>query len=80
MEHLGYVSTTRYLTPRKKLDLYLIMRIDKCINSQSDNTVLLTLNGNSLYWQMTIDEEDSNKAILNLHYGLNKFIRILYRF
>ena len=57
-------------------DSYHLPRMDECIDSLGDSTVLTTLDCNSGYWQVEIAEEDRNKITFASHCSLYRFLRM----
>ena len=51
-------------------DSYPIPRMDECINSFGDATIFSTLECNSGYWQVEVDEADKDKTTFTSHMGL----------
>ena len=57
-------------------DSYPIPRMDECIDSLGDAQIFSTLDFNSGYWQVTIDESDKEKTAFVTHQGLFQFTRM----
>ena len=57
-------------------DSYPIPRMDECIDSLAHAKVFSTLDCNSGYWQIEIDEEDKKKAAFTSHHDLFKYTRM----
>lgn len=50
----------------------------ECIAWLGKAQVCLTLVANSAYWQTKLDEQKCEKSTFTLHYGLYRFIRMLF--
>ena len=57
-------------------DSYPLPRMDECIDSLGDATVLTTLHCSSGYWQVEIAEEDRDKTTFASHSALYRFLRM----
>lgn len=57
-----------------KRDIYLISRMDKCINSLCKSGVFSTLNASNWYWHVEIRNEDRDKPSFTSHHGLYRFV------
>ena len=57
-------------------DSYPIPRMDECIDSLGDAKIFSTLDCNSGYWQIEIDEDDQEKTAFVTHQGLYHFTRM----
>lgn len=55
---------------------YPIPRMDQCIDSLGEATVFSTLNANSGYWQVEIEEHYRNKTPFPSHHNLCSFVRM----
>lgn len=60
----------RKLNALTKCDSHSIPRNEKCIDSLGDATVFSTLDANSGYWQVEIEESDRDKTAFTSHHGL----------
>jgi len=61
------------LTPR---DAYPIPRMDECLDSLGDATVFSTLDANSGYWQIQLDETAKDLTSFTSHFGLFRYTRM----
>jgi len=66
----------RRLNERTVKDVYLIERIDGCLDSLGDTTVFSILDCNSEYWQIPVAAEDRDKTMFTSHTGLFRFLRL----
>jgi hypothetical protein len=57
-------------------ELYLLPRMDECIDSLGDARIFSTLDCNSGYWQIPVDPADRAKTTLTSHEGLYWFLRM----
>lgn len=55
---------------------YPIPRIDECIDSLRDSKLFTTLDGNSGFWQVRVDERDPDKNSFTSIYGMYRFKRM----
>lgn len=60
-------------------DWYPIHRMDQFIKALGEATMLLTLEGNFIYWKVEVDKKDRNKKTFKSTHGLSRFIRIPLR-
>jgi Reverse transcriptase (RNA-dependent DNA polymerase) len=61
-------------------DTYPLPRMDECIDSLGDAVVFSTLDCNSGYWQIPLDEADRDKTTFSSHAGTFRFLRIPFGF
>ena len=73
---LRFCVDYRRLNKLTRRDSYPIPRMDECIDSLGDATVFTTLDCNSGYWQVEVDEPDRDKTTFTSHMGLFRFIRM----
>lgn len=66
----------RRLNAIAQRDSYPIPRIDECIDSLGESTVFSTLDANSGYWKVEIDDRDKDKTAFTSHHGLYRFTRM----
>jgi hypothetical protein len=57
-------------------DFYPFLRMDECLDSLGDATISSTLDCNSGYWQIPIEERDMNKTAFVTHCGVHRFKRM----
>lgn len=57
-------------------DSYPIPRMDECIDSLGQATIFTTLDANSGYWQIEIDDDGRDKTSFTSHHGLFRFKRM----
>jgi hypothetical protein len=57
-------------------DTYPLPRMDECIDSLGDAVVFSTLDCNSGYWQIPLDEVDRDKTTFCSHAGTFRFLRM----
>jgi len=57
-------------------DVYPIPRMDNCLDSLVDATVVYTLDCDAGYWQIPVAAEDRNKTTFTSHTGLFRFLRV----
>jgi Reverse transcriptase (RNA-dependent DNA polymerase) len=57
-------------------DTYPLPRMDESIDSLGDAAIFSTLDCNSGYWQIPINEEDRDKTTFTSHVGAYRFIRM----
>jgi RNase H-like domain found in reverse transcriptase/Reverse transcriptase (RNA-dependent DNA polymerase)/Retroviral aspartyl protease len=57
-------------------DSYPLPRMDECLDSLGDATIFSTLDCNSGYWQILMNEEDRNKTAFVTHCGIHRFKRM----
>lgn len=50
--------------------------MDECIDSLREATIVSTLDENSGYWQIDIDEADRDKTLFMSRHGVYRFIRM----
>lgn len=58
-------------------DSYPIPRINECTESLEEATVSSTLDANSDYWQVEVEEINCDKTAFMSHYGLYRFLQML---
>lgn len=58
------------------LTSYSLPQSDKCIDTLGKATIFLTLDANSGYWEIAIDEQDLEKMALPSHQRLYRFVRM----
>jgi hypothetical protein len=58
--------------------MYPLPRIDECIDSLGDAVVFWTLDCNSGYWQIPLDEADRDKTTFCSHAGSFRFLRMFF--
>lgn len=68
----------RRLNAIMKRDSYLILIMNKSIDSLGKAPVFSTLNANSGYWKVEIDRSDRDKIANSSQYGLYRFTRMPY--
>ena len=61
-------------------DSYPLPRMDECLDSLGDATIFSTLDCNSGYWQIPIEERDRDKTAFVTHCGVHRFKRIPFWF
>lgn len=54
---------------------YLIPWTDNCIDSLKKAVVIFTLDTNSRYWQVEVEEKDTVKTAFTSYHGLYRFVR-----
>ena len=75
-------GTFRFCVDYRKLnavtlrDSYPLPRMDEYIDSLGEATVFTTLDCNSGYWQIEMDERDRDKTTFTSHAGLYRFMRM----
>ena len=57
-------------------DSYPMPRMDECIDSLGSATIFSTLDCNSGYWQLPVEEKDRDKTTFTCHAGSYKFLRL----
>ena len=57
-------------------DSYPLPRMDECLDSLGDATIFSTLDCNSGYWQIPIEERDRDKTAFVTHCGVHRFKRM----
>ena len=57
-------------------DSYPMPRMDECIDSLGSATIFSTLDCNSGYWQLPVEERDQDKTTFTCHAGSFKFLRL----
>lgn len=55
---------------------YTFSRVNECIDSLGEAKVFSTLNANSGYWRMEVDERDHNKTSITSQHGLYRLTRM----
>ena len=73
---LRFCVDYRRLNALTRRDSYTIPRMDECIDSLGDTTIFSTLDCNSGYLQVEVDEADRDKTTLTSHLGILRFLRI----
>ena len=66
----------RKLNAVTKRDSYPLPRMDECIDSLGNAAIFTTLDCNSGYWQIEIDEADRDKTTFTSHCGLYRFVQM----
>lgn len=59
-----------------KTDSYLVPRMDECIASPTEARILTSLDCNSGYWQVEVDQPDGNRTTFPSHFGLYCLMRM----
>lgn len=72
-----FALTITNATPLPKRGSYLITRRDECIR-MGKVAILSTLDTNSWYWQIEIEDSNKNKTTYTWHRGLYRFIRMTF--
>ena len=73
-------GTMRFCVDNRQLnkvtvrDVYLLPRIDDCIDFLGDAKVVSTLDCNSGYWQIPVADEDRNKTTFVCREGAYRYI------
>ena len=73
---LRFCVDYRRLNAVTKRDAYPLPRMDECIDSLGEATIFSTLDCNSGYWQIEIDDRDKDKTTFTSHSGLFRFLRM----
>lgn len=58
-----------------KQNLYSVPRMDACIDRLGKDAMFFTLGAKGRYWQVKIDEKDSDKTDINSHHRLYRLLR-----
>lgn len=74
--YLSFCLDYRKLINLARLDSYLISRMDERIDSLGEANSLSRLDTNSGYWQVGIENEDSDETAFTSHRGLYRFVRM----
>lgn len=78
-ETLRFCVHYRKLNAVTKRDFYPISLMDKCIDSLCKATVFSTLDANSAYWYIEIDDAEKKKTAITSNHGLFRFVRIPFK-
>lgn len=57
---------------------YPIRRVEECLDSLKDATVFSTLNTNSVYWQIEVEDANPEKLTFIFRHGLDCFTKISF--
>lgn len=68
----------RSLNAVMKREVYLIPRLNECIDSLDNAAVPSTLDTNSAYWQVKIENEDRHKATFTSHHVHYRSVRMQF--
>ena len=73
---LRFCVDYRKLNEVTKKDSYPIPRMDDCIDTLGKAKVFSSLDANSGYWQIAVDEQDIEKTAFVCHQGLFEYLRM----